>query len=262
MFTDRKDPPDEAPGKPKDDPLGMGSLMRAPRVERIFPDVEANRPVLAGELATRAPIVGRFSSSPRCAMPVRVLPQQLLSGAGDDPAASQEENELWRTSVDLLIETLEPLWPEAEAKATTVLTAEYSAEKRRDESVGDVRKRVLRQMVRANTGLRSEAELDDILTVLQTDERLLKYLGLLQQSCFEAEKMQDRMNRRQKEASQAKDASYAQERAEEAIQGVYSRAKSLEMRIQACCGAAEELPETYDAFDSVGEFFSKLNPFR
>ena len=57
-----------------------------------------------------------------------------------------------------------------------MMMAEFDAEKRRDATVGDIRKRVLKQMKLANEGIRSEEELDAILTVLQTDERRLAYL--------------------------------------------------------------------------------------
>ncbi|CAE7853621.1 CPK15 [Symbiodinium sp. KB8] len=117
-------------------------------------------------------------------------------------------------------------------------------------------------MVRANTGLRSEEELDGLLTILQTDKRLLKYLGLLERCCFEAEKIQARMDKRQEKFRSAKLGSYAQERAEEAVVDVFSSAKGLELRIQACCNAAEELPETYDSMNEIGDFFNSLNPFR
>jgi len=245
----------DGPGKVST--LGLGVFQA--RAERLFPDVEANPPVLAGEMATSAPIVGMFSSSPSCRVPARLVPEQMVGT--DDPSASKEENELWRDSVKLLTETLDPLWPQAEERVQAVMLAEVDAEQRRDDTIGNVRKRVFKQMVLANEGMRTEAELDDILTVLQTDKRLLKYLGLLQQCCFEAEKLQERLNRRQKEFAAAGSPS-GKESAEEAVQGVYQRAKSLEMRIQACCSAAEDLPETYDAMASVGDFFSKLNPFR
>lgn len=257
MFTEKPSDNDSKDGPGKVSTLGLGVFQA--RAERLFPDVEANPPVLAGEMATSAPIVGKYSSSPSCRVPARIFPEQMQGV--DDPSASTEENELWRTSVNLLIETLDPLWPEAEERVRAVMMAEFNAEQRRDDRVGNVRKRVLKQMVLANEGMRTEAELDEILTVLQTDKRLLKYLGLLQQCCFEAEKLQERLTRRQKEFASAGSAS-AKETAEEAVQGVYQRAKSLEMRIQACCSAAEDLPDTYDAMANVGDFFAKLNPFR
>ena len=89
-------------------------------------------------------------------------------------ALDVEENELWRSSVGLLVDTLEPLWPEAEERVRAVMMAEFDAEKRRESTVGDIRQRVLKQMKLANEGIRSEEELDAILTVLQTDERALE----------------------------------------------------------------------------------------
>eukprot|EP00913_Durusdinium_trenchii_P019413 g18251.t1 len=255
--------------------LGFGVFQA--RAERLFPDVETNRPILAGELATAAPIVGRYTSSPSLRVPARLEPEQLQGQ--DDPSASAEDsNELWKTYVQLLTDTLEPLIlarrSMRQERVRAVMMAEFDAEQRRDEQVGAIRKRVLKQMMLANEGIRTEdrplAELDAILTVLQTDERLLKYLGLLMQCCLQSEKLQARLTRRQKEYASSSGYS-AKEQAEEAVQGVFQRAKSLEMRSPdlvprcrglACCSAAEDLPETYDTMQSVGDFFSKLNPFR
>ncbi|CAE7398959.1 CPK15 [Symbiodinium natans] len=244
------------------DPLGWGRMLKARAPEPLFPDVEANPPILAGEFANEEPIVGMYSSSPSCSIPARVYREDLLQSARDDPSASKEENELWQNAVELLTQTLEPMWPEAEERVMALVTAEYKAEQRRDAKLGQVRKRVLQMMVKANTGLRSEEELDRLLTILQTDERLLKYLGLLEKCCFEAEKIQGRMDKRQQQFRKSREASYAQERAEEAVVDVFARAQGLELRIQACCSAAEELPETYDSMDDMGDFFNNLNPFR
>ncbi|CAE7214858.1 CPK15 [Symbiodinium sp. CCMP2456] len=244
------------------DPLGWGKMLKGRKPQPLFPDVEANPPVLSGELATAEPIVGMYSASPSCSVPARMYREDLLAGARDDPAASKEENELWRNAAELLTQTIEPMWPEAEERVMALVSAEFKAEERRESKVGQVRKRVLKQMVRANTGLRSEEELDGLLTILQTDKRLLKYLGLLERCCFEAEKIQARMDKRQEKFRSAKLGSYAQERAEEAVVDVFSSAKGLELRIQACCNAAEELPETYDSMNEIGDFFNSLNPFR
>ncbi|CAK9011387.1 unnamed protein product [Durusdinium trenchii] len=196
MFVERSKASDEKATTPQLSTLGFGVFQA--RAERLFPDVETNRPILAGELATAAPIVGRYTSSPSLRVPARLEPEQLQGQ--DDPSASAEENELWKTYVQLLTDTLEPLWPEAEERVRAVMMAEFDAEQRRDEQVGAIRKRVLKQMMLANEGIRTEAELDAILTVLQTDERLLKYLGLLMQCCLQSEKLQERLTRRQKEA--------------------------------------------------------------
>lgn len=230
-----------------------------PMEETVLPNVEANPPILAGGFAAGGAIVGFYSS--KLDVPQRIPAAQLLYLVEDDAAMSKEENELWKQSFELLLESLEPLWLRTEEVVASVAAAEERAERRRAPTVLSFRERVLKQMEYANDFIPRD-ELETWLTTLQTDERLVQYLGLLEQTTLQAEQLQEELNKLNKGAEELPPASEQSYRAQERYEDIVSRSRRLDIRIRACCRAAEELPETMNAYQKLGEWWDSANPFR
>lgn len=237
-------------------------IFAPPKYEVVMPDPEEEPPLLAGELAASASIVGKYTSLRNMCVPSRIPREQFLNGVGDDEGASAQENALWKESQDLLLETLEPLWRRAEGVVDLVASAEQRAEIRRVATVASFRARVLKQMNFAQNQLVEEAELERVLKILQTDKRLLGHLAMLERCTLEAEDAQRRVEAAQKAYEQVVDVSTAGFRLNDVIEEGMTRCRTLDGRMRACMQAADTLPGQQDAIDSVGKFFQNLNPFR
>eukprot|EP00971_Amphidinium_carterae_P089570 1772849-Amphidinium_carterae.1 len=112
----------------------------------------------------------------------------------------------------------------------------------------------------ANDQLVPMADLDRQLTILQTDTRLLKYLGLLEQSALEAEGLQEALEVGDR---LGKDMEGRQkERLQEELSQSFARTRRLDIRIRACCSAAQDLPGQMDGMKEIGDLFNSMNPFR
>ncbi|CAE8626433.1 unnamed protein product [Polarella glacialis] len=240
--------------------FNIGKLMSVP-AQKAIPDGEEYSPVLAGELAAGGKIIGLYSSSASLALPVQMPKLQMIYGTVEDPAMTAEENELWRQSLLLLVDTLEPLWPEAEARFAAVVAAEQQAGRRRSLEVDSLRTTVLRQMSYADE-TESQESLEAMLNTLQTDKRLLKYLGLLERSALEGEELQAQMERLKEKGAKATNGGRQQYQITEDFGDVYQKTRTLDAQIRACCRAAQELPDTLDAYKELGDMWAKINPFR
>jgi len=242
--------------------FGLGELFVFQRGEAVFPDFEKKPPILAGELSTGKPIVGLYSSDTLLQLPSRMYRAQFIGGAAGDPTASDEENDLWRNAACLVADSVDDLYFEAEGLVLSVKAAEERAEQRRGPYVDGFRKRVMQQMIYATDGFNPPEVIDKWLTTLQTDSRLLRYLGLLEKASLEAEQLQAEIRRLQSEVQNLPPESSARYRAEGAVRGVYTRTRGLDVRIRACCNAAQDMPETMDAYKKLGEEWDKINPFK
>eukprot|EP00929_Paragymnodinium_shiwhaense_P013315 TRINITY_DN12117_c0_g1_i9.p1 TRINITY_DN12117_c0_g1~~TRINITY_DN12117_c0_g1_i9.p1 ORF type:complete len:460 (-),score=69.26 TRINITY_DN12117_c0_g1_i9:305-1684(-) len=237
----KRDRPEMDPGA--FDLLGAREAFARPPQEPFFPDVEKFPPILIGDFAN-GPIRGRYSSSTgrdSLGMPAQLTAGQLLDNVQADASATDEENELWMNALGALVQTLPPLYDRACESVVTIARAEEEAERRRDALVGDFRGRVLRQLKYAMEGMEAE-ELDRRLTILQTDPRLLRYLGLLERTSVRAEEAQKNIEKGQEAFSRAPPGSAEAARAEDYVQENYRKARQLDIRLSACAEAAEDLP--------------------
>lgn len=253
---EKKDVVDQAAA----DLFGFGKAAADPTP--LFPDLKKNPPVLAGKYAAGAPIIGAFASDPYLMMPGRRYPAEFIAGASADPAASDEENELWKESVSLLVEGMDELYLETEERVVAVERAERAADTRRGDEVGKFRNRVIQQMIYATDGIYDPDKLSEWLEVLQTDSRMDKYLALLEKTALEAEELQEEIRAAQREAQDNPEGSPEQDRAVGRARGAAQRAFGLDVRIRSCVRAAEEMPETMDAYETLGEEWDKINPFK
>lgn len=242
--------------------FGLGGLFSFPQPELAVPDVEKTPPLLAGELATGKALAGRFSSGPGLQLPARAYPAQFLVGTADDPQASEEENRLWREAANIVVESLDTLYVEAEQKVAEVAAAERRAEQRRGPLVEDFRKRVIQQMIYATDGVNSPEQLDEWLTILQTDKRMVRYLALLERSSLQAEKLQAEIRARQEQELEAPPGSQQRERISGAIRAAFEKTRGLDVRIRSCVVAAMDMPETLDAYETLGKAWDDINPFK
>jgi len=240
--------------------FGMGGLFTFAQPELAVPDVTKTPPMLAGEWATGKAIAGRFSSG--LELPPRAYPAQFLVGTADDPEASDEENRLWKEAVGLVAESLDALYLEAEQSVAAVGAAEARAERRRGPVIKGFRKRVIQQMIYATDGVNSPDQLDEWLTTLQTDKRMVRYLALLERSALQAEELQALIRARQKEELEAPPGSQQRERISEAIRAAFGKTRGLDVRIRSCVVAAQDMPETLDAYEKLGKAWDDINPFK
>jgi hypothetical protein len=246
------------------DLLGLTDLFEGPeqQPELVVPNIEETPPVLAGEWSTGKALKGMFSSSSELELPSRQYGAQFLSGAGDDPVASQEENELWREALFLVTPTLDPLYTQSEETVAKVRAAEELAEMRRGPIIEDFRQRVLQQMNYAEDELFPMEMLSEWLTVLQTDKRLLRYLALLERSALRAEDLQTQIQMGQEAIAKLPEDSRDRQRAAESVQRVYGETRGLDIRIRSCIRAARELPGQLDAEEQFKEQWDNINPFK
>jgi len=244
--------------------FGLGDLVKPPQLQPApFAELEERPPILSNPYTTGKPIVGAFAGDPRLAMPRQRYGSEFLVGTVADPTASQEENDLWEQSLRLLVETLEPLYPEAEAVVAGVPLAEARAESRRGPVVDAFRKRVIQQMIYATDGFETPDQLDEYLTTLQTDKRLLKWLGLLERTALEAEALQAEIRLRQKEAEDAPPRSRQANDAQDAIRAAYDRTRGLDVRIRTALSAARDnFGDQLDAYKEFGDALDAINPFK
>lgn len=241
----------------------VNALLSTPQVERVIPpEEEEETPILAGGWATGAAIKGNFSSSPSLVLPARRYKPDMLAGAKDDVSASDDENALWSEALGLVVDNLDMTYCSAEQLVADVAAAEVRAEERRDTVVGDFRKRVIQQIIYATDGAYTPDEIEPWLTTLQTDDRLRRYLALLERSAREAEGLQAEIRRLQGREVKQREGSRVRENTGEAVRESFYRTRSLDTRIRACLDAAKELPETLDAYDKLGEAWDSINPFK
>jgi len=241
----------------------VSKLVSMPQVERVIPpEEEEATPVLIGRWATGAAIAGNYSSSPALILPAKRYKAEMLAGAKDDAGVSVKENALWREALQLIVDTLDITYREAEQLVAAVASAEVRAEERRDLVVGDFRKRLIQQIIYATDGAYTPDEIEPLLTILQTDDRLRRYLALLERSALEAEGLQAEIRRLQDAEVKAQKGSQARERKGEAVREAFYRTRSLDTRIRACLDAARDLPETLDAYKKLGDAWDSVNPFK
>lgn len=186
----------------------------------------------------------------------------MLAGTQDDAGASEQENALWREALEVLVDTLEMTYREAEQLVAAVAPAEVRVEERRNTVVGDFRKRVIQQIIYATDGMYTPDQIEPLLTTLQTDDRLRRYLALLERSALEAEGLQAEIRRQQEAEGKARNGSQAKERRGDAVREAFYRTRSLDTRIRACLDAARDLPETLDAYKKLGDAWDSVNPFK
>jgi len=244
--------------------FGLGDIVNPPQLRRenAFPDIEKQPPVLASPYTTGKPIVGTYADDPRLSLPRQRYGSEFLVGTAADPAASKEENELWEESLGLIVQTLEPLYPEAEALVGGVAVAEARAERRRGPVIEAFRKRMIQQMIYATDGIHTPDELDEWLTTLQTDKRLLRWLALLERSALKAEALQAEIRLRQEEERDAAPRSRQSNDAGDSIQSAFGETRGLDVRIRACISAAREDSDMIDAYKNLGEALDAINPFK
>eukprot|EP00931_Biecheleriopsis_adriatica_P049812 TRINITY_DN28825_c0_g1_i1.p1 TRINITY_DN28825_c0_g1~~TRINITY_DN28825_c0_g1_i1.p1 ORF type:complete len:550 (+),score=148.11 TRINITY_DN28825_c0_g1_i1:23-1672(+) len=198
--------------------------------EKYFPDVEKTPPLLAG--LDMSPIIGRYSDA--CKLPPYVSPEQIASAAADDPAASADENKLWKEALEAVLETQVPLWPQAKQATTALLAAEARADERQREVVENFKVRIKQQVNYAFETTLDWEEMDRYIGVLQQNERLKPWLALLERTALEAELAQEDLVRKQ----QVKDSDNARRK----LTDVYDKTRSLDIRLRSCMEAARDMP--------------------
>lgn len=234
-------------------------MPKVPEWNRMFPDIEENPPFLARLETLTDTCIGLYSKD--FEVPARIPRLQLTYGVGDDPAMSKDENALWKQSFELLVDTLEPLWPMAEDGLASLRAAEQRAEKRRGPTVEEFRERVFRQMCLANEYNPPE-EVYEWLVTLQQEKSILQYLGLLESLTLEAEELEKEIKELEEEAEDAKEGSSRADRIQEEFSDLGSRSNSIDIKIRACCRAAQQHAASQNAQEQLGEFFKNINPFR
>jgi len=243
------------PGRPPlpDSPTDVGQ-------ETLFPDVEKYPPLLENFTSAGESFVGKYSS--QLELPQRITTSSFLETAGDDPNAGDEANQLWKEAAFLRFEELDDdsLWQQGEEALQDLRAAEQRAEARKGATLGDFRERVLTQMSFAYDKSWPREELSSWLTALETDPRLLKWLGLLEMSALEAEGLQEAIDiaRAVSPDMQGSERRKLQQEFEQS----YARTKRLDLRIRSCAEAGRDLPGQLDSMQEVGDFFNSINPFR
>lgn len=246
------------PIQPKD-AWDTAPLFEFPEQELLFPDTDETPPILAGPGALGEPLANNFSGS--LTLPARLYSAQIMAGVGDDPAAPEKENALWRETLQLMAGSLDSLYARAEDAVAVVIAAEARAERRRAASIGGFRDRVVQQMLFSKDFFVKKEQCSEWLTILQTDKRLLKWLALLERSSLQAEKLQAEIDYWKAEIEKIPEEDRGRSRAGDKLQDAFQKTRNLDRRIESCCNAATDV-ETLDAYDKLGEALDKVNPFK
>lgn len=243
-----------------------GALFETPA---HFRDLDENPPILSFAADIQGKIVGAFSENSDFAPPARLYPVQLTAGAGDDPASSDKENTLWRESLDQVVESMETLWPKAEAAMAALKEAEVRFEARQPKPIQEWRKRVMNAIeisYKHPLAERGDIDLEEMLTVVSTNSRMRLQLANLEEYTLELEGLRNEMKMRRGEASEFKEETDDHRRKMRKVWVLEDNEIRVTSDIRSVCESARDMVASEQAMkligDEVSSAFNSLNPFQ
>lgn len=213
--------------------------------------------VLAGRYPAAGPLAGRFANPSELALP-EGLPFSLTEIQSDGSA----EEELWRSSCTLLVETLDQkAWPRAKAAIAALREAEHRAEERRDAVVVKFRHRVESQVAEAFSLDHESAQevVQKLLAQAQGDPLALSSLSLLELFTLEGEELSEKLAEEVDKEEASRPGSVDRFRSRAAQEHLEEEIKRLHEKIKSSCKSVAPAGQASSPF---GAFFDGLKGLR